>query len=56
MDELVSGKDTTLEVEASELSEAKYLEFFFSDPCSLNDCNFYIITVPTPIDSSKDQI
>ena len=52
VDELVSGKDTTLEVEASELSEAKYLEFF-SDPCSLNDCNFYIITVPTPIDSSK---
>ncbi len=50
--ELKAGKDSTLEVEEHELSKAKNL-LFTSDPDDVADCNFYIIAVPTPIDSAK---
>jgi len=50
--ELRSGKDYTLEVEDHELVQAEKLQFT-SDPQDCNDCNFYIIAVPTPIDSAK---
>lgn len=50
--ELSQGRDSTLEVEESELAEADKLTFT-DDPQGIADCNFYIVTVPTPIDSSK---
>lgn len=46
--ELESGRDSTLEVSADELKLADKLEFT-TDPAALSDCNFYIVTVPTPI-------
>ncbi|HFE32622.1 MAG TPA: Vi polysaccharide biosynthesis UDP-N-acetylglucosamine C-6 dehydrogenase TviB [Gammaproteobacteria bacterium] len=50
--ELQSGRDSTLEVEPEELKLATQLSYS-SDPRDLADCNFYIVTVPTPIDSAK---
>ncbi|HUD97006.1 MAG TPA: Vi polysaccharide biosynthesis UDP-N-acetylglucosamine C-6 dehydrogenase TviB [Woeseiaceae bacterium] len=46
--ELESGKDSTLEVSGDELKEAKHLTCTSVASC-LADCNFYIVTVPTPI-------
>lgn len=48
--ELRAGQDHTLEVEAGELAAARLLEYS-SDPARLDECNVYIITVPTPIDA-----
>jgi UDP-N-acetyl-D-glucosamine/UDP-N-acetyl-D-galactosamine dehydrogenase len=53
IDELSSGVDSTLEVEASELIGLKNL-LFSSNSDELKNCNFYIVTVPTPIDSHKE--
>lgn len=50
--ELVSGTDHTLEVSKEELAQATHLSFS-SDITELKDCNFYIVTVPTPIDAYK---
>lgn len=50
--ELVSGTDHTLEVSKEELAQAAHLSFS-SDITELQDCNFYIVTVPTPIDAYK---
>jgi UDP-N-acetyl-D-galactosamine dehydrogenase len=50
--ELQSGKDSTLEVDADELKLATQLTYT-SNPDDLADCNVYIVTVPTPIDSAK---
>ncbi|MDJ0757926.1 MAG: Vi polysaccharide biosynthesis UDP-N-acetylglucosamine C-6 dehydrogenase TviB [Woeseiaceae bacterium] len=50
--ELQSGTDSTLEVDADELAEPAHLSFA-SDPDELKDCNFYIVTVPTPIGDSN---
>jgi UDP-N-acetyl-D-galactosamine dehydrogenase len=52
IDELKSGKDSTLEVEPKELAEAKGLKFSLSLE-DLKDCNVYIVTVPTPIDEAN---
>lgn len=50
--ELVEGVDTTLEVSREELAEAKFLTF--TDVKSdIASSNFYIVTVPTPIDEHK---
>jgi UDP-N-acetyl-D-galactosamine dehydrogenase len=46
--ELEQGIDTTLEVSADELAAAKQLRFA-TDSAALAACNFYIVTVPTPI-------
>jgi UDP-N-acetyl-D-galactosamine dehydrogenase len=46
--DLVKGKDTTLEVSSRELKDAHQLSFT-ADPQALAECNFYIVTVPTPI-------
>ncbi len=52
IDELLSGNDSTLEVEPDGLSQAVNLTF--TDQTSkLEGCNFYIVTVPTPIDEHK---
>jgi len=50
--ELAAGHDATLEVEDTELAEARFLGFT-SDLEALRDCNTYIVTVPTPIDAHK---
>lgn len=52
IEELKSGKDITLETSEEELKAANQLAFT-NDVESLNDCNCYIITVPTPIDQYK---
>ena len=49
---LNAGHDVTLEVSDDELASATQLQFS-ADPASLNDCNVYIVTVPTPIDEHK---
>ena len=46
--ELEDGRDSTLEVSAEELAEAGQLSFT-KDAADLADCNFYVVTVPTPI-------
>jgi len=52
IDELINGKDSTLEVEPEELSQVEHLTF--TDQLEqLVDCNIYIVTVPTPIDEHK---
>ena len=49
INELKSGQDHTLEVSPQELAQAKYLQFSASLD-ELMVSNFYIVTVPTPID------
>jgi UDP-N-acetyl-D-galactosamine dehydrogenase len=50
--DLRNGVDHTLEVEGEELRSASHLTF--ADKVSdLTRCNFYIVTVPTPIDGSR---
>mgnify|MGYP000545340598 CR=1 FL=1 len=50
--ELKHGKDATLEIEPEELKKAIKLRYTH-DLEELQDCNFFIITVPTPIDKHK---
>jgi UDP-N-acetyl-D-galactosamine dehydrogenase len=50
--DLNSGVDSTNEVEIKNLKKANNI-IFTSDPDSLKSCNFYIITVPTPINKNK---
>lgn len=50
--ELSQGRDATLECTAEELSEASLLKYT-STLEDIKDCNFYIVTVPTPIDESN---
>lgn len=50
--ELTSGKDSTLECTSSELSEALLLKYTSSLE-DIKKCNFYIVTVPTPIDCNN---
>ncbi len=52
VDQLKSGNDLTLETEFEELMAAKHLSFS-SSPKDLENCNCYIVTVPTPIDQQK---
>ena len=49
---LAAGTDHTLEVSDEELTQASYLNYS-SDIEALKDCNFFIVTVPTPIDDYK---
>ena len=50
--ELISGHDSTLEVDEAELKQATQLSYT-TDIEQLKSCNIYIVTVPTPIDSHK---
>lgn len=52
IDELRSGFDSTLECGESELSLVNKL-YYTSKLEGIKDCNFYIVTVPTPIDRNK---
>lgn len=49
---LCAGTDHTLEVSDEELTQASHLNYS-SDIQALKDCNFFIVTVPTPIDDYK---
>jgi UDP-N-acetyl-D-galactosamine dehydrogenase len=50
--ELQRGEDHTLEVSPAELGEAHYLQYS-ADLEALKQANFYIVTVPTPIDQHR---
>jgi len=50
--ELQGGTDSTLECSSEELAEAKHLTYTSSTD-AIADCNFYIVTVPTPIGDSN---
>ncbi|MFN6969940.1 MAG: Vi polysaccharide biosynthesis UDP-N-acetylglucosamine C-6 dehydrogenase TviB [Rheinheimera sp.] len=50
--ELKSGQDHTLEVSPAELAEATQLTYS-ADLEDLRQANFYIVTVPTPIDQHR---
>ena len=50
--ELFAEIDSTLEVEAHELKEAKMLNYT-NDVNDIKSCNIFIVTVPTPIDKKN---
>lgn len=50
--ELNNGVDRTNEVDKAELQEASLLDCT-ADAERLKGCNFYIVTVPTPVDANK---
>ncbi|MHA1524118.1 MAG: nucleotide sugar dehydrogenase [Alphaproteobacteria bacterium] len=52
IEELRAGHDRTLEVSPEELAGAKHLRFSAQAP-DLAEANFYIVTVPTPIDAHR---
>ena len=52
IEELRAGRDTTLEVEASDLTAAKYLSYTCA-PGDLRGCTIFIVAVPTPIDRAN---
>jgi len=50
--ELRSGRDHTRELDADELKAAKHLRFSDTE-ADIKGCDVYIVTVPTPINDSK---
>lgn len=52
VNELTAGNDRTQEVDTEELLAATHLSFSHVEN-DLCDCNFFIVTVPTPIDEFK---
>ncbi|NNF39891.1 MAG: Vi polysaccharide biosynthesis UDP-N-acetylglucosamine C-6 dehydrogenase TviB, partial [Woeseiaceae bacterium] len=50
--ELREGSDSTLECSSEELAEATQLRYE-STTDAIADCNFYVVTVPTPIGDSN---
>lgn len=50
--ELTQGLDRTQELNATELAEATHLSFA-SEADAIKNCDVYIVTVPTPINDSK---
>jgi len=50
--ELAAGRDRTHEVTVEEFTAAESLSYS-ADIENLKDCNFFIVTVPTPIDQAK---
>jgi len=63
VEELQSGVDTTLEVENEVLQAVLVNEpsqenglYCTSDITALNDCNYYVVTVPTPVDQTNRPI
>lgn len=50
--ELIAGRDHTREVSAEEMALAKGLRYS-ADAADLSGCNFFIVTVPTPIDEAR---
>lgn len=52
IEELRSGKDSTLEVTSEDLLASVHLEYS-NDKNKLKECTIFIITVPTPIDTAN---
>ena len=50
--ELLEGKDSTFEVEPNEIKKATRL-VYTNDTKDIQNCNVFIVTVPTPIDEYK---
>ena len=50
--ELISGHDRTLETSDEDLASAKYLKYT-TQLEDIRTCNYYIVSVPTPIDQHK---
>lgn len=50
--ELSCSIDGTHEVTDDEFTAAKHIDYTADAEC-LRDCNFYIVTVPTPVDEAK---
>ena len=53
IDELEAGHDRTLEIEDAELASVKDNMAYTANIQDAKDCNIYIVTVPTPIDSAN---
>jgi UDP-N-acetyl-D-galactosamine dehydrogenase len=54
VDELMSGHDRTLEVSGEMMREALAAGFrCTTNPANIRDCNFYVVTVPTPVDTDN---
>lgn len=60
VNELMSGKDMTLEISDNQLQEVLVSKcthkkglYCSSFPDDIKDCNYYIITVPTPVDKNN---
>ena len=53
--ELESGSDSTLEASPEELKSATRLSYT-TDASELGDCNFYVVTVPTPIGNNNQPL
>jgi len=53
IEELKSGKDSTLELNEKQLTEVKKSLTFSTSIQDAKDCNIYIVTVPTPIDKNN---
>ena len=52
IDELLAGRDQTLEVDPDDLKQAKQIELT-DDAKALRECDIFIVTVPTPIDKAN---
>lgn len=52
IDQLRQGQDLTREIEPDEMGLAQHLSFT-SDTAEIATCSIYIVTVPTPIDTSR---
>jgi len=52
INELMAGHDRTLETTDEELAAATHLKYT-TNLEEIKDCNYYIVTVPTPIDQHK---
>lgn len=52
IEQLIEGRDSTLEVSATDLTAARRLKFT-SAVNQISDCQIFIVTVPTPIDNKK---
>ncbi len=52
VDELKKGHDETMEVTTEQLKAAEKLDMT-ADPAKLAECTFFIVAVPTPIDSNN---
>jgi UDP-N-acetyl-D-galactosamine dehydrogenase len=53
IDELKSGYDRTLELSRDQIAEVKDTLKYSTNIDEIKECNIYIVTVPTPIDSSN---
>jgi UDP-N-acetyl-D-glucosamine/UDP-N-acetyl-D-galactosamine dehydrogenase len=52
IEDLSKGYDSTHEVDSNDLHKSSNLKFT-NKPGELKECNFFIVTVPTPIDDQK---